>query len=251
MKNILFFIALIFVGHSFAQINQVDSQGRKQGQWEKVYPGTRVYQYRGQFKDDKPVGRFVYFYKSSKKKAVIIHADDGSRSEAFYYHPNGVLMSTGIYRNYKKDSIWLNFGPSGRISNAETYKNDSLDGMKVVYYVPEELSDKSRIPHVIYNYKNGALDGETKEYHQNGNIKQTGQYANNKKVGLWIEYHPNGRKSVEKRYKDGLKHGWFKVYNPTGKLTNTQYYYYGKLLEGEELKEKLRQMKELGINPNG
>ena len=70
MKNVLI-VWLFFVQASIAQVNQVDAKGLKQGPWQKNYPGTKVNMYEGNFKDDKPVGRFIYRYESGKLKAVI------------------------------------------------------------------------------------------------------------------------------------------------------------------------------------
>lgn len=248
-----FSLVVIFVLATFcglAQVNQVDAQGRKQGPWQKAYEGARVLEYTGQFKNDKPVGKFTYFYKSSKVKAVVIHEENSNRSKAYFYHENGSLMSHGIYKDQKKDSVWVNFGPSERLSNTETYVNGELHGKKVVYYVPEIVTDKSQIPAAIYHYKNGKLDGEFKEYFDPRNVKTSGQYQNNKKVGIWIQYHPNGNKMTFVRYKDGVKHGWSFAYDESGKEIGKKYFYYGRHLEGKQLKEKMEQMKALGINPN-
>ena len=234
------------------EVNQVDSRGRKQGKWEKVYPGTKVYMYRGQFKDDKPVGKFTYFYKSSKVKAVIKHNEiKAGRSVAYYYHETGVLMSHGIYTNMKKDSVWLNFLPSGRISNTETYKNDELNGLKVIYFVPEDPNDKSQIISATYNYKDGMLHGEFKEFFMNGVVKKKGQYMDNKPSGAWEDFHPNGKRSLLMRYKYGVKHGWAIVYDTNMKRLAETYYYKGRVLTGDELKTKLKHMEEQGIDPNG
>jgi antitoxin component YwqK of YwqJK toxin-antitoxin module len=123
MKVLLMLVFLFFGFVSMAQLNQTDAKGRKQGEWAKTYPKSRVYQYKGQFKDDKPIGTFTYYYESGKVKAVIKHDAGSARSVAYYYHENGNAMSHGIFRNMKKDSIWLNFLPSGRLSTTETYKN--------------------------------------------------------------------------------------------------------------------------------
>jgi antitoxin component YwqK of YwqJK toxin-antitoxin module len=245
-------LAIIFIPlFLFSQeLNQVDSKGRKQGSWAKTYPNSRVYQYKGQFKDDKPIGTFTYFYESTKVKAIIKHNANSNRSEAFFYHENGNLMSYGIYRDMKKDSVWLNFLPSGRLSNTESYKNDLLHGKKVVYYVPENLEDKSRLIATIYNYSNGKLNGETIDYFDIGSVKMRGNYENDKKVGVWEYYHLSGKKMMLERYKNGVRHGWCFAYDETGKETGKMYYYYGKKLEGKELEEKMKQMKAKGINPN-
>ena len=240
------FISLI----SFAQVNQVDSQGRKQGPWQKKHEGIHVFKYKGQFKDDKPVGTFTYYYKSSKVKAVIKHESNSNRSVAYYYHENGALMSHGIFRDQVKDSIWLSFGPSQRISSTETYVKGILHGKKVVYFVPEIVTDKSQIPSAVFNYVNGVLEGAYTEYHQNTKTKVKGQYKENKRDGIWMHYHPNGRKMSLYRYKSGVKHGWCISYNDMGKEQFKQYFYYGRHLTGDALKRKMQQLKELGINPN-
>ena len=71
MKNSILFYLLLLPGLMFGQINQKDAKGKKQGVWSKTYPKSKVVEYTGQFKDDKPIGTFVYYYPSSKKKAEI------------------------------------------------------------------------------------------------------------------------------------------------------------------------------------
>jgi antitoxin component YwqK of YwqJK toxin-antitoxin module len=243
------FIAFVMFT-SFGQVNQVDSKGRKQGKWEKIYEGTRVFQYKGQFKDDKPVGKFSYFYKSSKTKAVVKHDENSNRSVAYYYHENGAVMSYGIFRDQKKDSVWINFGPSQRLSNTETYVNGQLHGKKVVYYVPEDITNKSQVPSAVYMYNRDELDGEFTEYFNDLVVRGKGQYKMGIKTGMWYTYHTNGRKMTLTRYKNGVRHGWCKAFDGTGKEKGSQYYYYGEHLEGKKLKRKMEQLKELGINPN-
>jgi antitoxin component YwqK of YwqJK toxin-antitoxin module len=234
---------------AFAQVNQTDAKGRKQGVWEKIYPGTRVYMYKGEFKDDKPNGTFVYFYKSGKSKAVIEHSAT-PRSEGYFYHETGGVMSYGIYTNFKKDSIWVNWDNIGRLSSRESYKNDSLHGMKVIYYLAPE-GDKSQRPMTILNYNNGQLHGEFKEYFDSGKLKNSGTYENNKKVGVWETYHVDGGKMSLERYQNGVRHGWCIGYDKNGKEEGRKYFYRGHLLEGKQLKQKMSEMKRLGISPNG
>ncbi len=245
----LFFLFITLVG--FSQLNQVDAQGRKQGQWAKKYEGRNVYKYKGHFKNDKPVGKFTYYYESNKVKAIIKHDENSNRSEAFFYHENGNIMSYGIYRDMKKDSIWLNYGPTKRISNAETYKNGKLNGKKVIYYVPADINDKSRRLASVAFYVDDKLEGEYTEYFESQVVKTKGQYLHNKKVGAWTYYHSNGKEMNLIRFKNGQRHGWAFAYDESGKQTAKKYFYYGKLLEGKKLEDKMKQLKELGVNPNG
>jgi antitoxin component YwqK of YwqJK toxin-antitoxin module len=253
MKHIFGLItALFLVGMAAAQtVNQKDAQGRKQGPWQKTYPKMSVFEYKGQFKDDKPVGTFTYYYPSSKTKAVIRHDEKTGRSEAIMYHESGVLFAKGIYRNQLKDSIWEYYGPSGRLSKKETYSKDKLNGKTTVYYVPENVEDKSQRPAKVTNYVNDVIEGEVIEYFETGTVKSKAAYVKGVKEGIFTINYPDGKKMILERYKKGVLHGWCSAYDETGKETGKKYYYYGRELQGKELDEKLRQMKELGINPNG
>lgn len=247
-------IALIFIFFSlnfvFAQINQVDAKGRKQGVWEKKYPNLNTYQYKGQFKDDKPVGTFIYYSEENKLKAIIKHTPNSKRSEAVYYHDNGKVMSIGIFINQLKDSTWKNFGPSERISSIENYKAGKLHGKRIVYYIPQTLEDKSLIKSIESNYVNGELDGLYQEFFDIGGIKISGKYILGKKTGEWIHNNPNGTKMMFERYKNGVYHGWQHGYDENGKELGKKYYFNGKYLQGKELDAKLKYLKDNGLDPN-
>lgn len=254
MEKMKYFVCILslMLGASqlSAQINKTDEKGKKQGVWEKTYPNSRAYEYKGQFKDDKPVGTFTYFYPSTKVKAVIKHNEKTGRSEAYMYHENGVLMAFGIYMSQKKDSVWTHFGPTARLSFKETYKNGVLDGQSTVYYVPEDPNDKSQKIAKTSNYKNGVLEGEVIEYFDYGTIKTKCTYLNGEKHGLCISNHSNGKPMIHERYKYGVRYGYFFAFDETGKEIGRKYYRYGSLLEGEALKQWLDECKQKGINPN-
>jgi antitoxin component YwqK of YwqJK toxin-antitoxin module len=233
-----------------AQVNQKDAKGRKQGTWEKKYPKMSTYEYKGQFKDDKPVGTFTYYYQTGKVKAKIVHGANG-RSAATMYHESGEISARGIYRNQLKDSVWDYFGPSGRQSLKETYSNDKLNGKSTVYYVPEDAGDNRLMVARETMYVNDVLNGPVKEYYEGGALKVSGNYTNGEKNGLFVTNHPNGRKMIEERYKGGFRHGWCATFDPMGKEIGRKYFYHGKELQGAELERKMKEMKELGINPNG
>lgn len=243
-----FFLMTLF---SFGQINQKDAQGRKQGEWVKTYPNSSVAVYQGTFKNDKPIGTFTYKYPSNKVKAVIRHNSTSTRSEAYYYYENGKLMTHGIYKNMKKDSVWVSFNEDGRITMTETYKDDLLNGEKKLYYLPSDPEDRSEIVISVYNYLNGQVEGKFIEYYPTKVVRKTGQFKNHKRHGEWIEYELDGKKMSVEHYQNGQMHGWFIGYNKNGTEGQRRYYHFGRLVQGEELKSLLQQMKEKGINPNG
>lgn len=251
MKNLsTVFLSMFLSLGLFAQINQVDSQGRKQGKWAKKYERKSVLQYEGQFKDDIPVGKFVYKYPNDRIKAIIIHGENSTRSEAYMYHENGKLMSFGIYRNQIKDSIWTHYGPSERLSFKETYVDGKLHGLKTIYYVPEQLQDKRTVIMQTLTYQNDVLDGPTSEFFPDGIKKMDGKYKNNALDGVVNKYHPNGQKQFVLRFKNQKKHGWWLTYNNQGQEIGRKYFYKGKELKGETLKNHMSKLKQAGKSPN-
>lgn len=252
MKLQLLFLSITLSGFLFGQaVNQKDTQGRKQGVWQKNYPKSRAFEYKGQFKDDKPVGTFTYYYESTKVKAIIKHDEKTGRSEAVMYHENGVLMSKGIYKNQQKDSTWNYYGPSGKLSTKETFSNGKLQGPQTIYYVFEDPNDKRVVPAKVSNYKTGVLNGDCIEYFDSGIVKSKGNYVNGKKNGEFVTNHPNGNPMMKERFKDGIQHGWQTAHDESGKETGKQFYRFGKRIEGKDLEFYLKQCKEKGINPNG
>jgi len=246
--SVLFFVAPNVWGQT---VNQKDTQGRKQGAWQKTYPKSRAFEYKGQFKDDKPVGTFTYYYPSTKVKAVIKHDEKTGRSSAVMYHENGLVMAKGIFKNQEKDSVWEYYGPSGRLSTKETYSKGKLNGNQTVYYVFEDPADKRVIVAKVTPYKMGVIHGDVIEYFDTGIIKSKVNYVNGKKEGVAVTNHPNGKVMITERFKGGIQHGWQSAHDMSGKETGKQYYRYGKRIEGKELEKYLKQLKDKGINPNG
>ena len=251
MRNSLLIFVLFVTNVAFGQVNQLDAQGRKQGQWEKTYPESIVFQYRGQFKNDKPIGKFTYFYESSKVKAIINHnVGKEGRSVAYFYHENGQLMSHGVYRNMKKDSAWVNFTPAGKLSTKESFKNDKLHGVAEVYFVTNEIQSQKPVVATKKIYSNGVLEGEYFEYFVTGGVKIRGRYTKHKQDGPWEEFHLNGKRAFTYRYDMGKKHGYQIAYDESGKRLGEVFYYYGERYdEGKQLTELLEKLKEKGVNP--
>lgn len=244
---------LVLVGFGFgleAQVNQTDANGKKQGEWVKFYENSEIIRYKGQFKDDKPVGKFVYYYPSKTVRTIIVHDEGSNRSEAFYYHENEKLIAHGIYRNQEKDSVWTHFLPTGHYSYEETYVNGVLNGERITYYGPEVTDTKTKLVLRKANYKDGRLQGEFIEYFPDGVVKTKGRYSSGVYDGEIVKNHPNGKPMIIERWKRRKKHGWWTTYDEAGKELGRKYYRNGEHLEDEALTKHLQNLKEKGISPN-
>jgi antitoxin component YwqK of YwqJK toxin-antitoxin module len=250
MRLVFLISFFIFLMSQFDAQNLIDAKGLKQGAWSKVYPGTSVLQYSGQFKDNVPTGTFTYFYETGKTKAIIVHGDKALRSEAYFYYPSGKLMTFGIYRNQKKDSIWSNYNENQDLVYTETFQNDLLNGNKTTYYLSDATQGKTNVIASVANYLNDKLSGEYTEYFMNGTIKTKGQYKDDVMDGVWLKNNPNGSKMMEERFKNGKTHGWQYSFDESGKESGKSYYYNGEELEGKVLDAKLEYFKKNGIDPN-
>ncbi|MCO5269279.1 MAG: hypothetical protein M9897_10345 [Brumimicrobium sp.] len=248
------FLLIFLMGLSaslFGQVNQTDAKGKKQGKWIRYYANSKDKRYEGEFKDDKPIGKFIYYYPSGKVRAIITHDKVGDRSKAFYYFENDTLASVGIYRGENKDSVWVNFLPSGWPSTKETFNNGKLEGERITYY-GEEVSEDGKTLIILRkeNYKNDQLNGPFVEYFPDGVIRAEGNYLNGRLNGTVVRNHPNGKVMIRERWKYRNKHGWWETYDINGTLLGKKFYLKGQELEGEELDKYLQECKAKGVNPN-
>ncbi len=216
-----------------AQINQTDSKGRKQGKWEKKYENSNIKQYTGNFKDDKPIGTFYYYYPTGNEKAIMVHS--GNISRITMYHENGVVFAVGKYINQVKDSVWTYYDSRGYLSYKETYLNGKYNGERTIYYVGEKISE-------VKNYKNGVLEGKYVMYFENGKVKQEGTYHDGNKVGREVRYYKSGKKEVTGQYRAAVKFGFWTHYNENGTVSKKVYYKDGKIIKGAELEKELERI---------
>lgn len=236
---------------ALSQINRVDDQGRKQGKWVKTFDDSEAIRYKGQFKNDQPIGKFVYYYPNNTVRSIIIHDENSNRSEAYFYHTTEDLLAHGIYRNQKKDSVWTHFLPTGHYSFIETYDNGELNGERITYYGVDANEDpKVKLILKKALYKNGEQHGEYIEYFPDGIIKGKGKYKHGYPDGVILKNHPNGKTMIKERWKNKKKHGWWTTYDESGKELGRKYYREGVELSGKELDAYIQELKEKGINPN-
>lgn len=242
---------MLFLSLSFGQLNQTDKQGKKQGDWVKYYENTRLVRFKGQFKNDKPVGKFIYYYPSKAVQAIIIHDDGSNRSEAYMYSENRKLIAFGIYKNQEKDSVWTHYNDREELIFKETYKEDLLHGTKTIYFSTRDAGTQQN-PVVLKTipYENGKLHGTMIEYFPDGKPKRKTNYHRDERHGKVEHFHPGGRLFIVERWKHNEKHGWWITYEESGKELGRKYFFEGEELEGDKLENKLKELKAKGLNPN-
>ena len=203
-------------------INQVDSEGRKQGYWIKKYTDETIL-YEGYFKDDHPVGEFKRYYENKTLKSVLQFSTSGKEANAILYHPNGNIASKGKYVNQKKEGKWQFFSERTKdyLISEDIYSGDLRNGMSVKFYPDSTIAERVGYINDIRqgewtryypngsillksHYLNGILDGKFETWFEDGKIEYSGQYKNDSRDGLWIIYNEEGKVKYKVEYIDGI-----------------------------------------------
>ena len=250
MNKLLYILLLFLPFLCVSQVNQKDAKGQKQGVWNKKYPGSNSLMYEGQFKDDKAIGEFIYYYESGKIKSVIKHFANSNLSFAVFYSENEAVLSEGFYKNQLKDSVWSNFTPSGALSSKESFLKNQLHGEKIIYYTEGQIENGILIPLSVSNYKKDTLNGLYTEFFSTGKIKKKGVFQNGLKDGEWLEYHPNGQLAQKAKFKNDKIHTWVYSYDKNGLKISEVFFQNGTRLKGKELDTFLKKCIDNGIDPN-
>ncbi|UPT69151.1 MAG: hypothetical protein M0D57_11275 [Sphingobacteriales bacterium JAD_PAG50586_3] len=205
----------------FAQpANQTDANGKKQGPWKK-YDAEGKLKYEGQFKDDKPDGKFTYYYGDGKTKMVSVYSANGTVARVKTYDElYSKVMAEGRYVNEKKDSIWtyytLDAKQESQLISTESYDKGIKTGTWKTFYPSGKLFD-SKI------YKNDLLEGAWLEYFEDGTPRLKATYVKGMLQGVATYYALDGKKVAEGRFEKGMRHGVWIVQNPEGKMVNEKY----------------------------
>lgn len=224
MKALLTGILLCAALFTSAQegINKLDANGKKQGKWEKKFDNGQV-RYTGQFKDDKPVGVFFYYYENGVKSSEVTYVSESDLSHSVHFHTNGVKMSEGDYFKQQRHGEWRYYDNKTLISMIEHYDNGILTGDQTVFY----LNGK---PSAEYIYVNGLKTGPFKEYFSDGKEKIVGTYLDNNFDGDYVQYYDDGTLYIKGQYKAAVKDGMWYYYSTDGKVMAQEMWDVGKLI---------------------
>ncbi|MCO6483802.1 MAG: toxin-antitoxin system YwqK family antitoxin [Flavobacteriales bacterium] len=205
-------------------INQTDAQGRKQGTWVRKWAESDQVRYTGQFKDDKPVGSFVYYSTKGKVESRVDHYPDGKAAHGIHFHPNGKVMAEGRYVGQQKDSTWNYYGEDGILRSSELWKAGKLNGAVTTFFKDGAVAERK-------TYRNGVLEGLSEQFFPGGKIRYRAQFAGGEPEGRETFFFPNGNKEIEGGYVNGSRDGVWRYYNEDGSVQLQALYAQGRLVK--------------------
>ena len=139
------------------------------------------------------------------------------------------IIKKEVYENGKLNSA-KGYYENGNIKwESTSYKDRKLDGISRIYYDNGQLKMET-------NYKDGEKDGIEKGYQENGKIIAELNYKNDCLHGTSKFYDKNGNLEHEQNYKEYVLHGIERIYEK-GKVILEREYKDGDIVSSKNLNE--------------
>lgn len=152
------------------------------------------------------------------------------------FHPNGKISSEGMMRNGLPDGYWKTYYPSGIIKSEGNRRNHMLDSTWVFY---NEMGDTLQKVNYIMGKRNGYVTEyrykELKDPLHLGKIVSRELYVNDKKAGKSFYYYENGDLKETVEFKDNKRHGTAVEYDNKGGIITFEQYLNGVLVNREKI----------------
>ena len=220
----LLFFLMPFV--AFSQINQTDSNGLKQGRWQKMQANGKPL-YDGYFNDDKPTGEWKRFHTNGRIKATISYKSGSDSALTVMFDETGKKMAEGVFINEQKAGLWKYFSENKVIAE-ESFEKGMKNGKSRKFYTTGELWEETE-------WKDGKQEGSYQVFFKNGKPFFQCKMSNDQRNGLCLSYFDNGRVELEAGYKNSVRHGEWKYFDKEGRHKYSLFYN-----EGEILNPKVR-----------
>ena len=162
-----------------------------------------------------PNGKYIEYYKNGQIK-VQGNNKDGKRDGEFKaFLRNGKSAGSVFYKDGKIiKSTLVNSMRDNASFSLVTDINYNLNSNEII---TDEFPNGLLKQYFIYN-KNGLLDGESREYYEEGDIKTISHFKNDIPDGVFISYYPNGNIENKYAYVNGQANGECFSYYENGKL---------------------------------
>ncbi|WP_338984720.1 toxin-antitoxin system YwqK family antitoxin [Fusobacterium nucleatum] len=176
-----------------------------------------------------PNGKYIEYYKNGQVKVQGNHKEGKRDGEFKAFLRNGKSAGSVVYKDGKIiKSTLVNSMKDNASFSLVTDINYNLNSHEIV---TDEFPNQLLKQYFIFN-KNGLLDGESREYYEEGDIKSVSPFKNNVADGIFISYYQNGNIKEKYTYKNGNEEGEGLFYYENAKLEEKYFMKNGKL-EGE------------------
>ena len=143
MKNGIIALSLLLAFNLSAQgdLSPKDAQGRKHGEWRKLYD-TKKIRYTGTLEHGIPVDTFRYNFPNGQISALNVFRGKTGNCYSFQYGDGKKLAAEGLFKQQQKDSVWTYYNAEGQVIGRETYKNGVKHGPAQTYRLDGRVDKK-------------------------------------------------------------------------------------------------------------
>ena len=176
-------------------------------------------------------GKYIEYYKNGQIKVQGYYKEGKRDGEFKAFLRNGKSAGSVIYKDGKIiKSTLINSMKDNTSFSILTDINSSSNSHEVV---TDEFSNGLLKQYFTFN-KKGLLDGESRQYYEEDDIKSISPFKNNVADGVFISYYQNGNMKEKHAYKNGNEEGEGIFYYKNGKLEEKYFMKNGKL-DGEAI----------------
>ena len=168
-----------------------------------------------------PNGKYIEYYKNGQIK-VQGNNKDGKRDGEFKaFLRNGKSAGSVFYKDGKIiKSTLVNSMKDNASFSLVTDINYNLNSNEII---TDEFPNGLLKQYFIYN-KNRLLDGESREYYEEGDIKSISHFKNHIPDGVFISYYPNGNIKEKVFFADNKMNGEAIKYYENGVVKEKAYF---------------------------
>lgn len=209
------YLTLFFTTSIYSQENnQLDSKGKKDGNWKGAYSDSKRPRYEGTFNHGKEVGLFNFF-DDTKAGTLIATREFNTKDNSCYtifYNQRKNKVSEGKQIGKDYNGEWKYYHEnSTTIMTLENYNNGNLNGVRKVFYPNGVLAEEA-------NYTNGSRDGSYKSYAENSVLLENTNYKNGQYDGQAVFKNASNIVVGKGKFNNGKKSGIW-TYNNAGRIT--------------------------------
>lgn len=203
----------------------------------------------------KKQGTWKNFYENGKLHIESKYLDDKLDGYVLEYGLDGNLIKTekyefGVLKKNVAELVKLDsrneYYESGKVKSSGTFKDGAAEGVTRFYNEEGQITnskiykDGDLMGEGIYDEK-GYQQGKWKEFYSSGELRAEGEYLDGRKLGDWVFYHQNGKIEQKGKFLKGAK--------PSG--TWVWYYEKGSLLREEKFTNGLENGSMAEYNDSG
>ena len=232
--------ALGFFENGEPAFERMYAAGQFIGEQREYYPGKRLARSVTYDKLGKVHGVEKSYYPSGKLRAEVVYDHGILHGKKGHYREDGVVLEEGFYKKGKLEGIYQCRDPAGMLTRI-SYVNNKKEGAFTIFY-PD-----GKTKALEATYHKGCLEGELKEYTQEGELISVIPYKHGKKEGMakgfiqgviatsalftqdlregeMIQYYPNGQVKKITPFKNDKREGEEIAYHKNGTIVQRNVY---------------------------